>query len=157
VDRRTDAISDAGGGYAWYWRGEAYRLSNRPDQALEDLTRSADSDDYFAPYAAVNMSMIYFGRNDNQGALNILNRDAFLYDANRNAASQVALAYNNRCYAYMQLGDLKKALDDCTHPLQFGSIPDAFLKQQELVRRLAAPGQSETSRPRGPNGQSSPI
>jgi tetratricopeptide (TPR) repeat protein len=157
VQACTEAIDDAGGGYAWYWRGEAYRQSNRSDQALEDLTRSADSEDYFAPYAAVDMSMIYFGRNDNQGALNILNKYTFLYDPNRIEKSQVAVAYNNRCYAYMQLGDLKKALDDCTHSLEYGSIPDAFRKRQELVKRLAPPGQSGVSRARGPNDQVPPI
>jgi tetratricopeptide (TPR) repeat protein len=142
VQACTQAIDDTGGGYAWYWRGEAYRQSNRPDQALEDLTRTADSEDGFAPYAAVDMSMIAFGRHDNQGALNILNRYTFLYDASRTEASQVAVAYNNRCYAYMQLGEKKKALDDCTRSLQYGSIPDAFRKQQELVKLLAPPGQS---------------
>ena len=31
---------------------------------------------------------------------------------------------------------LRKALDDCTQSLRYGSIPDAFQKQQELVKRL---------------------
>lgn len=39
----------------------------------------------------------------------------------------------------MQLGDLKRALDDCTQSLKYGSIPDAFRKQQELVARLNPP------------------
>ena len=133
----TQALDDAGGGYALYWRGVAYHDLNRQDQALQDPTKSADSDDGFAPYSAVTMSMIYFDRNDNQNALNVLNKYLFLYDANRTEKSQVAVAYNNRCYAYMQLNDLKKALDDCTHSLEFGSIPDAFRKKQELEDRLA--------------------
>jgi tetratricopeptide (TPR) repeat protein len=139
VQACTEALADAGGGYALYWRGEAYRLSKRPDKALDDLGKSADSEDGFAPYAAVSMSMIDFDRGDNQGALDVLNKYAFLYDPNRTARSQVAVAYNNRCYAYMQLGDLKRALDDCTHSLEYGSIPDAFRKRQELLKRLAGP------------------
>jgi hypothetical protein len=81
--------------------------------------------------------MIYFDRGDDRSALDVLNKYEFLYDPSRTERSQVAVAYNNRCYAYMQLGVLKKALDDCTHSLQFGSIPDAFRKQQELVKRLS--------------------
>ncbi len=138
----TQAIADAGGGYALYWRGEAYRQAHRPDQALEDLTKSADSEDYFAPYAAVDISMIDFDRGDNRAALNVLNKYAFLYDANRTERSQIAVAYNNRCYAHMQIGELKPALDDCTRSLEYGSIPDAFRKQQELVKRLAIPQKS---------------
>jgi hypothetical protein len=36
----------------------------------------------------------------------------------------------------MQLGDLKKALDDCRASLRYGSLPDAIRKQQELISRL---------------------
>ena len=50
----------------------------------------------------------------------------------------MAISYNNRCYAYMQLNELKRALDDCTQSLKYGSIPDALRKQQELVKRLGA-------------------
>jgi hypothetical protein len=42
----------------------------------------------------------------------------------------------------MQLGLLKKALDDCTQSLKYGSIPDAFRKEQELMKRLGAAGLS---------------
>jgi hypothetical protein len=36
----------------------------------------------------------------------------------------------------MQLGDYAKALSDCTESLKYGSIPDAYRKQQELIKRL---------------------
>ena len=36
----------------------------------------------------------------------------------------------------MNLGALEKALDDCTTSLRYGSQPDAFRKQQKLVKRL---------------------
>jgi hypothetical protein len=48
----------------------------------------------------------------------------------------MAVAYNNRCYAYMQLGALKQALEDCTASHKYGSIPDAIRKERELARRL---------------------
>jgi hypothetical protein len=38
----------------------------------------------------------------------------------------------------MKLCDLKEALHDCTASLKYGNIPDAFRKQQELIKRLNA-------------------
>ena len=38
----------------------------------------------------------------------------------------------------MQLGELEKALDDCTASLKFGSLPDAYRKQAELTKLLRA-------------------
>ena len=81
--------------------------------------------------------MIHFNAKDVRGALDVLNKYTYLYDPNLTNKSNVAVGYNNRCYAYMQLGELKKALDDCTASLKYGSIPDAFRKQQELLRRVA--------------------
>ena len=50
----------------------------------------------------------------------------------------VAIAYNNRCFAYMKLGKLKEALDDCNNSLKYGRLPDALQKQQQLVKLLSA-------------------
>jgi hypothetical protein len=80
--------------------------------------------------------MIYFGRGDNRSALNVLNDHKYLYDPDTSSRQDIAVSYNNRCYAYMQLGELKEALNDCTASLKYGNIPDAFRKQQELVKRL---------------------
>jgi hypothetical protein len=123
---------------ARYWRGHAYRDLGQTDAALQDLTIVAGSESYFRTYAAIDMSMIYFGRNDDRAALDVLNKYKYLYDPATNNREGIAVSYNNRCYAYMQLGELKEALEDCTASLKFGSIPDAFRKQQELVRRLNA-------------------
>jgi hypothetical protein len=46
------------------------------------------------------------------------------------------VSFNNRCHAYMELGELQKALNDCTTSLQYDHIPDAYTKEQELMRRL---------------------
>jgi tetratricopeptide (TPR) repeat protein len=134
----SDAIRNAGNPNAGYWRGVAYVALGKPDKALKDLTKVADAEGFGASSAAIEMSMVYFNRHDNQDALKVLNKYTFLYDPNRSSRSSVAVAYNNRCYAYMRLGELKKALDDCTQSLKYGSIPDAFRKQQELVKRLGA-------------------
>jgi tetratricopeptide (TPR) repeat protein len=132
----ADAIRDTENASARYWRGMAYRDAGNMDAALNDFAGVADSEGYFSASAAIMMSTILFDRNDNQGALDILNKYAFLYDPYRTSRSDVAVAYNNRCYAYMQLGELEKALSDCTSSLRFGSLPDAYRKQQELVKRL---------------------
>lgn len=138
VQACTDAINSTGNSIAWYWRGVAYRDSGKPDNAIRDLAEVADSEGYFAISAAIDLSMIYFNRHQNQNALRVLNKYKFLYDPNRASRSDMAISYNNRCYAYMQLNELKRALDDCTQSLKYGSIPDAFRKQQELVKRLGA-------------------
>lgn len=135
----SDAIRATDNASAVYWRGKAYDQLGQPDLALADLTRSADQEGYFSAYAAIAMTMIYFKRNDDPDALKVLNKYQFLYDPNRTSKSEVAVAYNNRCYAHMQLGALKQALDDCTESLKYGSIPDAFRKQQELAKRLGVP------------------
>ncbi|HEX3441899.1 MAG TPA: hypothetical protein VHT93_16285 [Pseudolabrys sp.] len=129
---------DAGNLQARYWRGAAYRDSGRTDAALADLTAVADAEGDLRSGAAIDLSMIHFNAKDVRGALDVLNKYTYLYDPNLTNKSNVAVGYNNRCYAYMQLGELKKALDDCTASLKYGSIPDAFRKQQELLRRVAA-------------------
>jgi tetratricopeptide (TPR) repeat protein len=122
--------------YAHYWRGYVLRDMGRADDALRDLTLVADSDSAFRSGAVIDMSMIHFNRNDNQAALDLLNKYTYLYDPAKTSRSSVAVGFNNRCYAYMELGELRKALDDCTQSLKYGSLPDAYRKQQELVKRL---------------------
>ena len=124
--------------YARYWRGTIFYETDQPDKALSDLKRVADSENYFRGSAAIAMSMIHFNRKDLRGALAVLNRYAYLYDAELGSEEDAAVAYNNRCYAYMELGDLKKALDDCRASLKHGNIPDAYRKEEELTKRLGA-------------------
>lgn len=123
---------------AHYWRGASYRAKGEADAALEDLTLVAGSEHRLRASAAIDLSMFYFGRKDNAGALEVLNRYDYLYDSDKVDRQSVAVAYNNRCYAYMELGDLQKALDDCNQSLQYGSIPDAYSKKVELMKRLKA-------------------
>jgi hypothetical protein len=113
-------------------------MTMRADAALKDLAMVAGSEDDFRASAAIYMSMIYFGRGGNRGALNSLNQYKYLYDPNLSSKGDSAVAYNNRCYALMQLGELRDALADCTASLKFRNIPDAYRKEQELMKRLAA-------------------
>jgi tetratricopeptide (TPR) repeat protein len=139
IDTCTKAIDDAPNVLpAYYWRGAAYRDSGGADAALRDLTVVADSQNNVRSSAAIDMSMIYFGRDDYRSALNVLNKYQYLYDPEATNKQNVAVSYNNRCYARMQLGELKDALSDCTASLKYGNIPDAFHKKQELIERLHA-------------------
>jgi len=122
---------------AVYWRGESYKDLGRRDEALADLTKVADSHGSFRLSAVISMSMIYFGQNDNKAALDLLNKYEHLYAGPGASRSNIAVAYNNRCYAYMELGELQKALDDCTNSMRYGSIPDAYRKHDELLKRLS--------------------
>jgi hypothetical protein len=121
---------------AHYWRGVAYQKLSEDDRAVKDLTAVADSESSFRTSAVINLSMIYFDKKDNKTALDILNKYNFVYDVGTQNKSDLAVNYNNRCYAYMELGDLTKALDDCTASLKYGSLPDAYRKEQELLRLL---------------------
>lgn len=135
----TKTIEDQPGNLqARYWRGDAYRDLGQTDDALRDLTVVAESESAFRTYAAIDLSMVYFGRNDDQSALDALNKYKYLYDADVNNRENIAVSYNNRCYAYMQLGQLREALDDCRASLKYGNLPDAYRKEQELVKRIAA-------------------
>src|SRR3569623_2142233 len=79
---------------------------------------------------------IYSNMGNYQGAVDVLNRYPDLYDPSRTNKYNVAVGYNNRCYAYMQLGELTKAVDDCTQSLKYASIPDALSKLRDLQSRL---------------------
>ena len=119
-----------------YWRGAAYRETGKGDLAAPDLTAVAGSGDSFRGYAAIELSMVYFDRNDIESALGVLNKYTYLYNKDIDGGIHMAVAYNNRCYAYMQLGELKKALDDCRASLKYGNLPDAVQKEQLLRQRL---------------------
>lgn len=133
IDRESGNIE------AHYWRGVAHRALGEADAALRDLTFVAEAAKGFAGRAVIETSMIHFRRNDNRGALAVLNRYSYLYDPARTAKESVAVGYNNRCYAYMELRELERALADCNQSLKYGSIPDAIRKKLELLKRLGRP------------------
>ncbi|HEV3157275.1 MAG TPA: tetratricopeptide repeat protein [Candidatus Baltobacteraceae bacterium] len=122
---------------ARFWRGRAYLHLGKNDAALRDFTVVADSEHDYRTTAAINMSFIYAASGNMKKSLNVLNKYTYLYDTDTQSNDDLAVSYNNRCYAYMQLGELKKALDDCNASLEYGSLPDAYSKQQELMKRLS--------------------
>ena len=132
----TDTITRSGNLRALFWRGKSFDALGRSQEAERDLRGVAESESDYRAWAAIELTMIYFKRKDNTSALEVLNKYSYLYNEGIAKKSEIAVAYNNRCYAYMELGDLKKALSDCTASLRYGSLPDAYRKQQELVKRL---------------------
>jgi len=133
----TKAVEDDPGNMlARYWRGLVYQELGNVDAALNDFIAVADSKNGYRASAAITVSWIYDTKKEFKEAIDSLNKYTYLYDEKSLRKDDIAIAYNNRCYAYMQIGELRKALDDCTQSLRYGSIPDAFQKQQELVKRL---------------------
>lgn len=133
----TPATTDATKGIAArYWRGAAFHELHQYEEAARDMNVVAESADDWRVNAAIELSMIHFDRKDNKGALDVLNKYRYLYDPKIAESQSIAIAFNNRCYAYMQLGELQKALDDCNASLANGNVPDALKKQQELLKML---------------------
>lgn len=133
---------DGNGNYlqAHYWRARANESLGRWDAAMADFGPIADSsNNYFRDGAAIEMSLILGSRkNDAAGELALLNKYPYLFDANLQPPADLAVAFNNRCHAYMKLGLLKQALDDCNSSLRYDHIPDALQKRQELLKQMGA-------------------
>jgi tetratricopeptide (TPR) repeat protein len=126
---------------ARYWRGKTYQAMGDTDSAIKELTSVAESQHSLRISAAIGLSLIYDDRKDFKSALGVLNKYTYLYSPKTNSVMMdIAVSYNNRCYNYMQLDELKKALEDCSSSLKYGTIPDAVRKQQELLKRLNAQG-----------------
>jgi tetratricopeptide (TPR) repeat protein len=139
----TDVLNSGEDIETLWWRGKAYKEKNKPDLALADFFRIADQrlgkaqDDWgFGSAAVVEISVIYGEQNKIRKMLEVLNKYPYIYNEKMQSKNYLAVAYNNRCYAYMQLGELEKAYDDCSTSLRYDTIPDAYQKQQELVKRL---------------------
>ena len=117
---------------AHFWRGIAYRSTKQLPEALRDLGTVADANDHeLSATAAIQMSYIYVELKDFKSLLDVIDGHRFLFDP-----MWAGFAYETRCRAHMELGDLQKALDDCTAALQIASSPQAQRLQQELIERL---------------------
>lgn len=140
VDECTSLI-DGSGNYlqSHYWRAKAYEGLKQWDASLADFGPVADSaNNWFRVGAALDMSYIFGEKGDFAGQLASMNEHSYLFDAALQPPEDLAVSYNNRCFAHMKLGELQKALDDCNTSLKYGHIPDAFHKQQELVKQLGS-------------------
>jgi tetratricopeptide (TPR) repeat protein len=134
IDRRRDVTG------ARYDRAQSYERLGNYGAALADYALIAEdgSNNYLRDGAVIQMDHINALLGKYAVELQIFDKYPFVFDASLQAPDDLAIAYNNRCFAYMKLGELHKALDDCTTSLRYGRIPDALQKQQELQKLLSA-------------------
>jgi tetratricopeptide (TPR) repeat protein len=125
---------------AHYYRARAFESLKQYDAAIAEFTPIADdgSEHLIRTAAAIEIEHMNALRGNYAGELEIFKRYPFLFDASLQEPDDLAIAFNNRCFAYMKLGRLQEALDDCTTSLRYGRLPDALQKQQQLLKMLKA-------------------
>jgi len=125
---------------ARYNRARSYEGLKNYDAALSDFAPIAEdgSENYIRWGAVIEMEHINALLGKYAVELEIFEKYPFVFDASLQPPDDLAVAYNNRCFAYMKLGELNKALEDCTMSLKYGRLPDALQKQQELQKLLSA-------------------
>jgi tetratricopeptide (TPR) repeat protein len=155
IQECTDRIKQQGSSIidAYLYRADDYKGLGKREEALQDYAVVADSDNsYYRTYAAIEMSVLY--TNDPNAMLRTFEKYPFLFDEDyqirihgkKVGKHKLSIGYNNRCYAYMQLGEYQKALDDCTTSLKYDNLPDAYQKQQELIKKLSPTPAAPVSR-----------
>jgi tetratricopeptide (TPR) repeat protein len=126
--------------YAHYNRARAFEGLKNYDASLADFAPIAEngSENYIRWGAVIDMEHINALLGKYAAEIEIFNKYPFVFDASLQPPDDLAVAYNNRCFAYMKLGELTKALDDCSTSLKYGRLPDALQKQQQLQKLLSA-------------------
>jgi Domain of unknown function (DUF4034) len=125
---------------ARYTRARSYDGLKNYQAALADFAPIAEdgSENYIRWASVIEMEHINALLGKYAVELEIFEKYPFVFDASLQPPDDLAIAYNNRCFAYMKLGELNKALGDCTMSLKYGRLPDALQKQQELQKLLSA-------------------
>lgn len=121
---------------ARYWRGFSYRITNRYPEAIDDYEIVANSQNMGRLNAIIELSIIYGNLKQHENMRDVISKYSFILNSRIANKKTVATAYNNRCYARMQLGELEEALADCTESLKYGNSPDTYQKQQTLIKML---------------------
>ena len=131
---------DGDNGRTLYWRGLNEVAAGRDTAALDSFADLAEFNSDLGVAAVIQMSVIHAHRKDLAAMLAVLNAHDYVFDEHIRRKEDLAVIYNNRCYAFMELGELENAQRDCTESLRFGSIPDAIAKQQRLAKLLKQKG-----------------
>ncbi len=136
--RQIDAQRDVAD--ALYNRARSYEGLKDYTAALADFTAIAanGSSNYIRDGAVIEMDHINALLGKYSDELAIFDKYPFVFDGKLQSSGDLAVAYNNRCFANMKLGKLDQALADCTMSLKYGRLPDALQKQQQLQRQLSA-------------------
>lgn len=119
---------------ALYWRAKARKKLDELDAAVGDYEQVAASRSWKRTDAAIALPVVQASRKDYAAAIDPFERSPCLFDVRGQRKSDLAVIYNNRCCVRMQLGEFDAALTDCTESLRYGNLPDAFAKQQKLIR-----------------------
>jgi len=119
-----------------FWLGRIEDVVGKSNAAVRDYELVASSESGYRNYAGLAIAVIYDREGKWAMSLKALNRYSYLFKKAYDDPFDIAVAYNDRCYDKMKLGDLKGALQDCTASLRYGSLPDAYAKQQELRHML---------------------
>ena len=119
---------------ALYNRARSYEGLEDYTAALADFTPIAahGSNNYIRDGAVIEMDHInaLLGRYSEE--LAIFDEYPLVFNSRLQASDDLAVAYNNRCFANMKLGKLDQALADCTMSLKYGRLPDALQKQDNI-------------------------
>jgi tetratricopeptide (TPR) repeat protein len=141
VNECTQLIDTYRGGVrAHLYRAWAYESLKDYDAAIADYGPIADdaSESGIRAGAVIDIEHIAALRGQYATELAIFQKYPFVFDTSVQSKENLAIVYNNRCFAYMKTGELKKALDDCTTSLKYGRLPDALQKLQKLQKLLGA-------------------
>lgn len=132
----TDAIDYDDNIEAHSMRGQSYTMLHQWEPALRDLTIVADSDSEQRIFAQMGIVMVYLAQSDYRSAVKTLNNYPALFDPDIVGTSFVFTSFNNRCLAYSKIGELQKALNDCTEALKYNWAQTTYQLQQELQQKL---------------------
>lgn len=122
---------------ARFYRARAYKALGKMQESQEDFKVVADSESDYREAVFFEMSNTYGALlKDYAGELKLFEEHPYVFDESYQSKDNLALAYNNRCYTYMHLNQLQKALDDCETSLKFGDMPDAHYKKQLILKRM---------------------
>jgi tetratricopeptide (TPR) repeat protein len=129
-----------GGVRARLFRAWAYEGMKNYDAAIADYVPIADdaSESGIRAGAVIDIGHIAALSGQYAAALAVFQKYPFVFDTRVQTPENLAIVFNNRCFLYMKTGELRKALDDCTTSLQYGRLPDALQKQQQLQKLLSA-------------------
>jgi hypothetical protein len=129
---------------ARYYCGRAYYESGKIDEALGEFTAVANAwGDSRGSAVGLAARILLIDKKDYRGGIEFLKKYKYLYDPKITKSMDTAIAFNDLCYAYMQLGEDSDALDNCAKSLKFASLPDAYAKQLALAARMGSKGESK--------------
>ena len=111
---------------------------NDDDAAMRDNAAILAADGDYNADALINMTLILAKHHDLAGQLALANAHPYLYELDGGNKNQLAILLQQPLLQpTWNSGSFQQAMDDCTISLRLDSIPDAYAKQQRLIKMLA--------------------